>query len=244
MPHSLRRVAHHAISNRFSALLIVANCRPRVPIVAIVGGIGSGKSFLARLLQARHPEAVRVIDGDTIGHEVLNEETVREKIRTEFGLSVFEPDGRINRRAVAQRVFGSGEDETAARRRLEAIVHPRIAEHAEQQIAEARATPAVRLVLLDAALVLEAGWRTWCDAVIFVDSPFSQRSARVQTRGWSEAELRSRESSQLSLDVKRMEADYVIDNSNGPQFALDQLERIVASLVTPGIEQSIDPPVP
>ena len=87
-------------------------------------------------------------------------------------------------------------------------------------------------MLLDAAVLLEAGWRPLCDAVVFVDTPLEQRKERVsRTRGWTGEQLASRESSQLSLEQKRMEADYVVDNSRGLDQAALQLERVLQQVI-------------
>lgn len=201
------------------------------PVIGIIGGVGSGKSFLARALAEKHP--IAVLDGDAAGHRVLAEPDVQKQIQQRFGNGVLHKDGTVNRRAVGQLVFGTEPAHQQARVELESIVHPRIRDYLKQDLETARRNPAVKAVLLDAAVLLEAGWRPLCDAVVFVDTTFEQRLERVtRTRGWSRDQLASREASQLSLEAKRKEADYVVDNSQGPEKALSQLEQILQQVCT------------
>jgi dephospho-CoA kinase len=79
------------------------------------------------------------------------------------------------------------------------------------------------LILLDAALLLEAGWKDHCDAVIFLDVPYAERLRRVQSRGWSEAELQRREASQWPLDQKRESSDLVLPQAGSLQAAAQNL---------------------
>jgi dephospho-CoA kinase len=204
----------------------------KVPVIGLVGGIGSGKSRLAKeLRKIRH---VEIVEGDVAGHEVLQENSVKEKIRSEFGDGVFDSQGGVDRRRMSELVFGLSPAAQAAKSRLEAIVHPRIKEKLADRITAARARPGVELVVLDAAVLLEAGWRCFCDLVIFVDVPEQQRFERVaRTRGWTEEEFRAREASQLPLERKRMEADDVIDNSQSPKFALSQLDAALFKTASP-----------
>jgi dephospho-CoA kinase len=160
------------------------NAPRRVPVIGLVGGIGSGKSYLARLLREKHP--VLIVEGDLAGHLALQESSVKEKLRKAFGDGVFTSGGEVDRSRIKGLVFGPGPDHKAALRKLEEIVHPRITETLSRQIALAQARSDVEAVLLDAALLLEAGWRDFCDTVVFIETPFDQRLARfVQTRGWS-----------------------------------------------------------
>jgi dephospho-CoA kinase len=82
--------------------------------------------------------------------------------------------------------------------------------------------------VLDAAVLLEAGWNDLCDVVVFIDTPQADRIARVQAgRGWSAAELAKREASQWPLPRKRAAADAVLDNSNDVDHAARQLEQVI-----------------
>ena len=129
----------------------------------------------------------------------------------------------IDRSALARQVFGDHREQVAARHDLEQIVHPEIGRRITVEVALATANGRAA-VLLDAAVLLEAGWRQLCDLVVFVDTPDSIRLTRVQNnRNWTEDELRRREASQWSLDRKRQEADFVITNDRDLEYAGRQL---------------------
>lgn len=196
----------------------------------MIGGVGSGKSHLARKLREKHP--IEIVEGDTAGHLVLQEPSIKEKLRNVFGDAIFSPQGEVVRKELGKLVFGPGPEQTAQRQKLEQIVHPRITEILSHQVALARSRPDVEAVIVDAALLLEAGWRKLCDCVVFIEAPFEQRLARVKSRGWSRDDLQLREASQLSLEEKRKEADYVVDNSGDEEVALSQLEKIYSQVLS------------
>lgn len=207
--------------------------RPRnVPVVALIGGVGSGKSSLAEWLT--HRLRVALIDADAAGHRALARTNVKEQIRRRFGDDVFDHDGVVRRDRLARKVFGTDADCRAARHDLERIVHPVIREDLRQQIDAARQST-VDLVLLDAAVLLEADWNPLCDAIVFLDTPVEHRQARVAAgRGWSAEELARREASQLPLADKRAAADFVVDNSGtldetGEQLLSFLRERLIAA---------------
>jgi dephospho-CoA kinase len=195
-------------------------------VIGIVGGIGSGKSSVARWVAARHSD-VALINGDEIGHEVLTDVAVRDAIRKRFGEPVFNTDGQINRKALGQVVFGSNREQQSARDDLERIVHPKIRETIAGRIANSAAA-GQRAVLLDAAVLFEAGWNDLCHAVVFIDVPRDERLARLrETRGWDDAETERRESSQASLESKRGRSQFIVDNSRSVEAAGRQLEEFL-----------------
>jgi len=183
-----------------------------VIIVGVVGGIGSGKSAVCRWVANRDP-SIRIIDADRDGHRALELPNVGALLRDQFGPDIFGPDGHVLRSALAQRVFGTTPDHADARHRLEAIVHPAIAALREAKLSEYSASGEVQAVLIDAPILLEAGWQGRCDTVVFVDVPRAVRLERVRERGWTDEELARREASQWPLERKKGEADFVVDNS-------------------------------
>jgi dephospho-CoA kinase len=200
--------------------------RTHIPVIGIVGGIGSGKSSVARWVAARHSD-VALVNGDEIGHEVLTDVAVRDAIRKRFGEPVFTTDGQINRKALGQVVFGSNREQQSARDDLERIVHPKIRETIAGKIANSAAA-GKRAVLLDAAVLFEAGWNDLCHAVVFIDVPRDERLARLrETRGWDDAETERRESSQASLESKRRRSQFLVDNSRSVEAAGRQLEEFL-----------------
>lgn len=199
-------------------------------MIGLVGGVGCGKSHLARLMREKHP--IEIVEGDLAGHAVLMEPAVKKSLREAFGDGIFTPSGEVNRREVGRLVFGSEPQQQMARKKLEQIVHPRISEILARQVALAQSRPDVEAVILDAAILLEAGWRHICDAVAFIDTPLAERIERVtNSRGWSRGDLMSREESQFPLERKRKEADYVVDNSGDVQAALSQLEAVYSRVI-------------
>ena len=208
----------------------------RAPVLGLVGGIGSGKSALARCVAARRP--VVVVDGDRAGHAVLSDPAVKDELRASFGDGIFTSDGAVDRRRLAQLVFGPSQHHREARSELERIVHPRIRHDLLQQINDARSDGCAQNILLDAAVLFEAGWNDLCDAIAFVEVPEAIRRERVRlTRGWTADDLANREASQKPLESKRAAADYVVDNSASLRDAAAQLESILDRLTRPTASQ-------
>jgi len=201
----------------------------RVPVIGIVGGIGSGKSSVARALAEIMP--VTIVDADVAGHEVLLEPATKQALRDRFGEAIFTPDGEVDRPALGRIVFGADQESRSAKADLEKIVHPRIGEKIREQIASAQADPAIASVILDAAILLETGWKESCDAVVFVEVPEEIRLQRVmETRGWTAEEFAAREATQLPLEQKQALSDAMIDNSQSVKKAAEQLRQVILSI--------------
>ena len=187
----------------------------QIPVVGVVGGIGSGKSFFAQTLAKR--KNVVIVNADAVGHALLERPEIRERIRDRFGAGVISADGTINRRALGQLVFGPTPEHARAKTDLETIVHPPLAVELRRQIDTARAAGLAEAIILDAAILLEAGWRKFCNAVVMIDEPPETRWQRVQaTRGWTLSEFQAREANQLPIAEKRAAADYILTNA-GPE---------------------------
>jgi dephospho-CoA kinase len=193
-------------------------------VIGLIGGIGSGKSRVAAAFARR---GGRVIDADRIGHEALRQPELRARVVEAFGTEVLAPCGEVNRRQLAARVFGDPQ----RRRTLEAIVFPWIGKRIREEIEQAQADPAVRLIVLDAAVMLEAGWNNVCDRLIYVHAPRAVRLKRLaEQRGWNEKEVEARESAQLSLNEKASRADFVVDNSGLPELMESQVDALLRRL--------------
>ena len=193
----------------------------RKPIIGLIGGIGGGKSFVAALLVAR---GGFLIGGDPLGHEGLRESTIKAEVLAEFGSDLKKPDGEIDRRKLGAIVF----NDPTRLRRLEAIVFPYIGRRVHDEIAKAQVSGPARFIILDAAVLVEAGWKPMCDHVLFVDADRAVRLERVRrTRGWTDVELAVREASQLPLDEKRKAADAMLDNSGAAAETTERLDAIL-----------------
>jgi dephospho-CoA kinase len=209
----------HPSSESFSGV----STRSKTLVVGILGGIGAGKSAVSRGL-SKHFKTY-LIDADRVGHDVLGIPIVRDGIRRDFGDSVFD-ESEINRKSLARQVFGSQIHHQQALIKLEKIVHPEIRRQVKKQLTEV--SEETEVVVLDAAVMLEAGWNDLCDTIVFVDTPFETRLKRVEeNRGWTADELRLRESSQVSLDDKQEVSEFVIDNSGSLENAIRQLASFI-----------------
>lgn len=202
------------------------NERQDIPVIGLVGGIGSGKSTVAAELAQL---GCAVIDGDAIGHELLAAGDVKTILRGQWGPAIFKPDGNIDRTALGEIVFG----DAAALDRLNATLHPRIEREIGRRIDLLRRDASVPAIVLDAAIMLEARWDRICTHLVFVDAPDEERFARVHaSRGWDRAAWERREKSQISLDKKRGQCLYTVDNSSKASCLREQVRRLFFLMTT------------
>ncbi len=181
----------------------------RMKTIGLVGGVASGKSRVAQLLVDL---GAGLLDADRTGHAVLAEDAeVRNALRQRWGDDVIAADGRVDRAAVAHRVFGAGEESAAERQFLEDLLHPKIRRRLEVE-ARAMAAAGRPAVVLDAPLLLEAGWGPLCDILLMVDASRETRLARARRRGWTEAQFDRRETAQWPIVKKRSAAGVIINN--------------------------------
>ena len=174
---------------------------------------------------------IKVIDADQIGHQLLADSEIASKIRQRFGQEVFTVQGVVDRGSLAEMVFGPHPDRDKNRRDLEQILHPAIRRTIQDEIEQSFQD--VDIIVVDAALLLEAGWAECCDKLIFIDTPEELRSARVvRDRGWEPDELARREKTQWSVDRKKRSADFVVDNSGTIEEAASQMQQFFKSLIT------------
>ncbi len=165
-----------------------------------------------------------LISGDQLGHEALRQPDIRDRVSCRFGPQVVKDNGDIDRGNLGEMVFANQSE----RRALEELVFHWIERRMAEEIAAAREVAEVRLIVVDAAVLLEAGWDRFCDTILFVDAPQALRLQRVaQQRGWSEKEVAAREQAQWPLPVKRARADYVVDNAGPPSQLRPQLETLL-----------------
>ncbi|MFL5241276.1 MAG: dephospho-CoA kinase [Gemmataceae bacterium] len=190
-------------------------------VIGLVGGMGSGKSEVAALFAQR---GARVVSGDQAGHDALRQPDVRARVIERWGPELLTKEGEINRRKLAAIVFGKEQE----RKALEALVFPWIERRLRQEIAQARADASVPLIVLDAAIMLEAGWHDSCDRLVYIDAPRDLRLARLgQKRGWKAKEVEEREKAQWALDDKRSRADDVLDNSGSLESLARQVDQLL-----------------
>jgi dephospho-CoA kinase len=188
--------------------------------VGIVGGVGSGKSTVAEEFERL---GCCRIDADKLGHSLLADGEVKREIRAQFGPSVFDETGIVSRKAVAEIVFQDAKQLDA----LERILHPRIREEIIRAIAAAQVTKSPAVVV-DAAVLFEAGWDDLCTHVVFVDAPEADRLRRVrEKRGWDAQTLQMRETRQIPLDKKAKRCHHGIRNRSSVSHLKEQVGRLL-----------------
>jgi dephospho-CoA kinase len=177
-----------------------------IPVLGIIGGIGSGKSAVADVLQKL---GGHLIAADQLGHDALVQPDIKTKLVERWGRSILNDQEIPDRKAIGRIVFSNKEE----LRVLESLVFPYIEKRIIEEIAHARSRPDVKWIILDAAIMVETGWHKHCDKILFVDSPRELRLARLkEKRGWDEKELARRECMQMPLEEKKSYADTIIVN--------------------------------
>ena len=175
--------------------------------VGLTGGIGAGKSTVARLL-AEH--GAIVLDADLAARAVVEPGTpgLAEVVEA-FGDGVLRADGSLDRAALAAVVFADEEQ----RRRLNAIVHPRVRTWMAERVA---AVPEGSVVIEDVPLLVEGGGARLFEFVVVVDADDETRIKRlIEDRGMTEDAARARIAAQAPRDQRNAAADRIIDNSGG-----------------------------
>ena len=176
-------------------------------VIGLTGSIGTGKSEAARQMETL---GATLISADQVGHEAYTPNTEAwEKVVAAFGDSILGEDGEIDRRKLGAIVFSDAEQLT----KLNEIMHPRMARMVADKI-EILRTQGVEVVVVEAALLFEAGWDSLVEEVWVTDSPEQMVIERLKNRnGLSEEEARKRISSQMDRAERLAKADCVIDNS-------------------------------
>lgn len=186
-------------------------------IIGLTGGIGSGKSTVTGMLRDL---GATVVDSDEGARAVVEPgQPALAEIRAEFGEDVIGPGDRLDRQALAQRVFA----DEGARQKLNAITHPRVADWTRARVAEA-ASRGVDTVFLDTPLLFETGLDAGVAETVVVWVPRQLQVQRAVGRGMDEADVRARIGAQMSLDDKRGWATHVIDNSGSIEATRRQVE--------------------
>jgi dephospho-CoA kinase len=189
-------------------------------LLGITGGIGMGKSAAASLLTTR---GVPVVDTDDLARQlVIPGSEALSEIRTVFGPDCIGPDGTLERRWLAQRVF----TDPAARGHLEQILHPRIAAAWRAEVLrwrrEGRTTGAVVIPLL-----FEKDYGSEFDAVVCVACSNGTQRCRLRDRGWSEEQIDARNSAQLAVPEKVSRSRFVVWTEGSLQAHAGQWRRVL-----------------
>lgn len=183
--------------------------------IGLTGGIGSGKSTVCQLFAKR---GVPIIDADVVAHEVVAPgEPVLQQLTRQFGESIIDPLGQLNRSKLRELVFQDKEK----RQQLESILHPLIRERMREQLNLLSAP----YVILDIPLLLEKGWQSEVDRILVVDTTEALQRSRAISRDQVDAETVSRiMQAQISRDMRLAAADDIIHNEQDYGYLEEQVE--------------------
>lgn len=192
--------------------------------VGLTGGIGSGKSTVAKSLQAK---GITLVDADQIAREVVAPgEAALLSIKETFGPEIILENGSLNRSALKQRIFS----DPAAKKQLEDILHPSIRQRILQRLDEATDTP---YVVADIPLLVENNYPQYFDRVIVVDCTEAQQIARVKSRdNMPDTQIKSIMQSQASRQQRLEAATDVVDNTGDLASLKTQVEKLHETLLS------------
>ncbi len=187
-------------------------------VVGLTGGIASGKSTAAKLLGEL---GAQVIDADVLGHEAYNPGTSAFRAVVQaFGEDIVAEDGSINRRALGGKVFGND----VALKRLTDIVWPEIRRLAELEIHKIRGENPTAVIVLEAAVLFEAGWEDIADEIwVVVVEPEIAIERAMQRDGADRSAIEARINSQLSNEERTAKAHLIIDNSEDEEALVSRV---------------------
>jgi len=211
----------------------VAKLQHRIPVIGITGGIGCGKSTVARMF---HDYGAYLIDADEVGRIVLEaDSSVQKQILNHFGDGILGEDGTINRKRLGDIVFIKKENlET-----LNGIIHPVMTERITKEINKVQRSGKVPLIAVDAAVIFEAKVEKHFDAIITVTAGRELQLQRMTERsGMSPEQVKKRIDSQIPLEEKEARSHYVLKNEG----AMNELQREVKNLFIKIVKQfAIEP---
>lgn len=186
--------------------------------IGLTGGIGSGKSTVAGMLEAR---GAVIIDADAIARGLVEPgQPALEALVDEFGESILQPDGSLSRASLASLAFR----DPGTTDRLNAIMHPLIADESRRLMDSA---PSGAVVVYDMPLLVETGQQSLVDMVVVVDVPEEMQVERaVGMRGLDAEDVRRRMAVQATRDQRRAVADVVIENSGSLDETEAQVDRL------------------
>ena len=196
-------------------------------VIGLTGGIASGKSTAARHLETR---GALMIDADKLGHRAYEPDTdAFRKVVEAFGDDIVGDDGQINRRALGGKVFGNpGELD-----RLTGIVWPEIRKMALAEIDAARTEGKTKAVVLEAAVLLEAGWQDIVDEVWVVYAEREQAIARAMARdGLDEAAVSARIDAQMTNEQRIEKSDVAFENATTAEALCERLDERWAAMMS------------
>ncbi|WP_374075050.1 dephospho-CoA kinase [Bdellovibrio bacteriovorus] len=194
--------------------------------IGLTGGIASGKSTVSRMLREH---SIPVIDADEIAKEVVKAGSPGLKsVINAFGSEFLLADGSLDRRKLGQHVFGHPE----LLHRLEAILHPLVREETRRRRRVLEGMNET-LAIYDVPLLFETKAQDQFDGIVVVSATKEQQKERLRRRNkWTEDEIDMRIASQIPIQFKEQEADFVLHNNRDEQHLLKEVDRLLAWLET------------
>lgn len=194
-------------------------------IVALTGGIGSGKSTVARMFQ---DEGAYVIDFDFLARVVVEpDKPAWRDIIDYFGPEILSPDRTLNRSALAEIVFSDDE----SRKALEGLTHPRIFEESDALIEAIKRKDPSSVVIIDLPLLFELSLNKKFDKIILAYVPRAVQLKRIVERdGLAKEEVEKRLNAQIPIEEKRSFSDYIIHNEGGLNDTRNQVRKVIHEL--------------
>lgn len=197
-----------------------------IKVIGIAGGIASGKSTIAEMLESL---GANVIDADKICHQLINTEDIAQEITKRWGKHLQDNHGKIIRHALAEIVFSDREEVST----LNSIIHPKAIEQIKSRIAKLQNDAATKAIVLDAALLVESNLIDICDIMLFVDTKKNTCQTRVKnSRKWPLDEIAKREKFQGLLQQKREIADVTINNNHSKEDTVNQVRDFWYQFIT------------
>lgn len=189
--------------------------------IGITGGVGAGKSKLLAYIKKHY--LCEIYLADEVAHLVKAKGTsCYERLINLLGESVLREDGEIDRGAMAERIFGN----EVLLEQVNAIIHPAVQEFLLQRLAEAQKNPEVELFFVEAALLIEAGYKELTDELWYVYAGEEVRRERLaESRGYSPEKIANIMDNQLSEEQFREHCDFVIDNSGRLEDSFRQIDK-------------------
>ena len=198
-------------------------------VIGLTGGIGTGKSEVARILEEL---GAVIIDADQVGHEAYTPHSATwSEVVAAFGPDILGDNQEIDRRKLGSIVFS----DPAQLERLNGIMHPQMARMVSEKVENFR-TSGKRVVVVEAAVLFEAGWDRLVDEGWSSSAPEDTVVARLMSRnGMAEQEARNRINSQMSASERARRSQAIVDNSGD----IDHLESVVRNLWHTRVEEKV-----
>lgn len=193
-------------------------------IVGLIGGIGSGKTYVAEIFERL---GAKLIEADKIAYTVLNHPQIKRTLSNWYGYGIIKKNGQINRKKLAEISFKNYKNI----RRLNELTHPYIKKQISNrlnQLNNNRKLKEMGVVVIDAPLLLETGLDKFCDYIVFIKTSYKTRLNRVLvSRKWDRTEIKRRERYQIPLSRKQSKADFIINNNKSSDITTSHIKNIL-----------------